>query len=336
MIRQLLNAQKGTLINMQILELSLHNYKIHRKLNLKFDSGVVGILGDNGSGKSSIISAICFLFTGEVDTDRKSECLTLGETEGWVRGKFELNGKEGVLERHLNSSQISLTYDGVNYRKASEVNQLWNELLQIDSTIFNNVIVAKQGEIQNLFSDETAVREKIFQKIFMVPPTEKIRNVIWDNYIKVCPPERPEEDTTITAANSTGFVLITSSGPLVTANSTLQEKSTMANTKTTTVSITKNSKKKMEEVVRARTTSRNYNILLANKIYSSTMTLKDIANKVGISTRSLRDYSFYNTTVPANVATNLVKLFKTSYTQLGLMLNQDTNRYEHRQIVVKS
>ena len=146
----------------------------------------------------------------------------------------------------------------------------------------------------------------------------------------------PEPDTTITAANSTGFVLITSSGPLVTANSTLQEKSTMANTKTTTVSITKNSKKKMEEVVRARTTSRNYNILLANKIYSSTMTLKDIANKVGISTRSLRDYSFYNTTVPANVATNLVKLFKTSYTQLGLMLNQDTNRYEHRQIVVKS
>ena len=63
---------------MQILELTLHNYKVHRNKTVKFENGVVGIIGDNGSGKSSIISAICFLFTGEVDTDKKSECVTLG------------------------------------------------------------------------------------------------------------------------------------------------------------------------------------------------------------------------------------------------------------------
>ena len=180
---------------MELLELGLHNYKCHRNKILKLSPGVTGIIGDNFTGKSSIISAICFLFTGDVDTSLKKQCITLGETDGWVTGKFNLNGKEGTLERHLTGSRVSLTYDGITYNKTSEVNALWSELLQIDSTIFNNVIVAKQGEIQSLFSDESIVREKIFQKIFMVPPTEKIRSCIWDNYIKTCPPERIEEDT---------------------------------------------------------------------------------------------------------------------------------------------
>ena len=179
---------------MQLLELTLRNFNVHRKVDLKFDPGVVGIVGKNGSGKSSIISAICFLFTGDLDGDKKSDRITVGETEGWVRGKFLLNGKEGTLERHLSVPKVSLTYDGVTYNKVSEVNALWNDLLQIDSTIFNNVIVAKQGEIQNLFSDESMVREKIFQKIFMVPETEKIRGIIWNKYVKECPPEKPEED----------------------------------------------------------------------------------------------------------------------------------------------
>ena len=112
------------------------------------------------------------------------------------------------------------------------------------------------------------------------------------------------------------------------------EKTNMA-TKNTIVSISKTSKRKMDEVVRARTTSRTYNMLLANKIYSSDMTLKDIAAQVGTSTRSLRDYSFYNTTVPAEIASALVKIFSTSYRNLGLYFNSDTNRYEHMKIVTK-
>ena len=179
---------------MELTQLVLHNYKNHRRRTLNFRPGVTGIVGDNGAGKSSVISAISFLFTGEVDTTTKQQSITLGTTEGWVKGTFILNGKEGTLERHLGSSKIILTYDGDNYNKTSEVNALWIEMLKIDSAIFNNVIIAKQGEIQKLFSDETTVREKIFQKIFMVPPTEKLRAMIWDGYVKGCPPEKPSED----------------------------------------------------------------------------------------------------------------------------------------------
>ena len=69
---------------MQLDDIKLHNYKIHRDLKLTLGPGVTGIVGDNGSGKSSVISAIRFLFTGEVDTENKQKSVTLGETEGWV------------------------------------------------------------------------------------------------------------------------------------------------------------------------------------------------------------------------------------------------------------
>ena len=107
-------------------------------------------------------------------------------------------------------------------------------------------------------------------------------------------------------------------------------------TKNTTVAISKTSKKKMEEVVKAHTTSKTYNMLLANKIYSSDMTLKYIAEQVGTSTRSIRDYCLYNTTVPTDVAYKLVKMFKTTYRNLGLVYNADTERYIHRTITVKA
>ena len=107
-------------------------------------------------------------------------------------------------------------------------------------------------------------------------------------------------------------------------------------TKTNIVSIARSTKKQMEQTVTARTDSKAYNLLLANKIYNSEMSLKEIAATVGASTRSLRDYAFYGTTVPSNIAENLVKMFKTSYRNLGLQYNEDRDRYEHMSVKVKA
>ena len=140
-------------------------------------------------------------------------------------------------------------------------------------------------------------------------------------------------DTSITAATTSNPTLVTNT-PLPTANITTQEKSMAI--KTNVVSISKTSKRKMDELVRTRTTSRTYNVLLANKIYSSDMTLKEIASKVGTSTRSIRDYAFYGTTIPAEIAGKFVSMFKTSYRNLGLSYNEDRNRYEHMKVSTKA
>jgi transcriptional regulator with XRE-family HTH domain len=116
---------------------------------------------------------------------------------------------------------------------------------------------------------------------------------------------------------------------------TTKENTSMAKN-TAIVSISRTSKKQMEQIVSARTDSKSYNLLLANKLYNTDMQLKEIAAKVGVSTRSLRDYAFYNTSVPATVAEKLVKLFKTSYRNLGLQYDSDRDRYTHMTVKIKA
>jgi exonuclease SbcC len=178
---------------MELTKLSLTNFRSHRKLELDFTSGITGIVGDNGKGKSSIVEAIIFLFTGE-GYGAKSDMISVGESTGYVVGQLRIDGKEATLERHLDTSKVAFKYEGVTYKKSGEVAEIWDRLFQIDKNIFKNIVVAKQGDIALLFSGDNSVKEKIFQKIFLVPNTTKIRDTIWNKYIKAAPPEYPETD----------------------------------------------------------------------------------------------------------------------------------------------
>lgn len=180
---------------MIITDLELNNFRKHRKLRLKFKEGVTGIVGDNGTGKSSIIEALLFALTGSLFNGTKDDAISLGEDTGDVKITFILNGKKGVLQRWLSGSKVQLSYDGaIPLKKAGEVKELWDKLLQVGPEIISKVIIAQQGNIPLLFSGDSSIREKIFQKIFLVPNTEKVRSTISKNYLKQLPPLLPIED----------------------------------------------------------------------------------------------------------------------------------------------
>jgi DNA repair exonuclease SbcCD ATPase subunit len=180
---------------MELTRLVLKNFRTHRSALFEFGSGVTGIVGGNGSGKSSIVEAIIFLLTGEGYGKTKSDMLTVGQTSGYVIGHLIIGGKEAILERHIDTAKVNFMYDGKTYKKSSEVNDIWNDLFQIDKNIVQNVIVSNQGEIALLFNGDNSTKEKLFQKIFMVPNTTKLRDTIWNSYIKTAPPEYPVKDT---------------------------------------------------------------------------------------------------------------------------------------------
>ena len=102
-------------------------------------------------------------------------------------------------------------------------------------------------------------------------------------------------------------------------------------TKATTMTAKKNTNTnaKMRELIRTRTTSTEYNLNLAYRVLDSGYQLKDIADKAGVSTRSMRDYMYYGTSIDADVAKQLAAVLKTNTASLGLKLNKETMRYEH-------
>jgi len=120
------------------------------------------------------------------------------------------------------------------------------------------------------------------------------------------------------------FAKQTAASPKVINTNTTTTKGTQMATKTTTTT-----NAKMRELIKTRTTSTEYNLNLAYRMLNTDMQLKDIAAKVGVSTRSLRDYAYYGTSIDADVAKSLASVLKTNTTSLGLKLNKDTMRYEH-------
>ena len=179
---------------MLILELTLKNFEYHRNLTVKFTKGINAIIGENGKGKTTIINALRFLVTGLTSKKlTKETSITSGEACGYVSGKFEHDGKIGYIERHLDSNKVILEFDGKKLKKAGEVKELWDELLQINPDIFSKVIIAEQGEIAALTDEDDAIREKVFQKIFLVPNTNSLRTLIWE-YIKNAPQPYPEQN----------------------------------------------------------------------------------------------------------------------------------------------
>lgn len=186
---------------MELKKIILKNFRAHKALTLEFNHGVTGICGGNGTGKSSIVEAIMFLLTGEGYGKLKSEMLTVGTSSGYVIGHFVINDKEAILERHIDTAKVNFKYDGKVYKKSSDVAELWNTLFQIDKHIVQNVVISNQGEIALLFNGDEATKERLFQKIFMVPNTTKLRDMIWNNYIKTAPPEYPTKDLTLLQSN---------------------------------------------------------------------------------------------------------------------------------------
>jgi len=86
-----------------IRSIELVDFLSHSDTKLEFDSGATVFVGENGSGKSSIIDAITFSLFGEHTRKNNKGLIRRGANQGFAKIEFSANGKNYQAIRKIDS-----------------------------------------------------------------------------------------------------------------------------------------------------------------------------------------------------------------------------------------
>lgn len=157
---------------MRITHIELTDWGPHRHIDADTDSGILGVVGSNGSGKSNLLQAIDYAFTGNLNGRTGASYIRGFGTDGGakkavVRIVFKKNGLEGEITREIGqkTSKRCLKWDGCTYSKADEVEKVLNNILGVDKAALANAAFIKQGDIAGIVQGTPAERNDIFRKL---------------------------------------------------------------------------------------------------------------------------------------------------------------------------
>ena len=173
---------------MKLEKLHLVNIKKHNDLVVDFKNGSTMILGKNGTGKSTIVESIFYLFFRDLVVSNVNEMISedvidsTGDTikykdKSYVEGWFEHGGKKYHLISGLAKVNCSLEeYDSINDKWTEKSNKIKDIYLYIQNDIlggmtseyFKNTIYTEQMGILNLVGQTEGVRQKEFDKLINI------------------------------------------------------------------------------------------------------------------------------------------------------------------------
>jgi len=164
---------------MRISYLELRNYRRFRQLRLQFPDGIVGILGLNGAGKTTIIEAIAWTLFGNVDevvrTSREGvrrvgaspsePCAAILE--------FELGGVEYRIEREMSGRSLHMRASLRTKEKSladgdRPVRSMVERLLGMDNKSFFTSVFARQKELNALQNVAAGERKKVILRMLRI------------------------------------------------------------------------------------------------------------------------------------------------------------------------
>lgn len=146
-------------------------------------SGIFGIFGDTGSGKTTILDAIVFALYGKVERSRGgvgSDVINYGCDKAYVIFEFEsveenqrsiyriereIRRKNSLQKAELlkiNKGVITPLADG----KVSSVNALVQEIIGLNFEDFKKCIALPQGEFSKFVKEEKSERLKLVSRLF--------------------------------------------------------------------------------------------------------------------------------------------------------------------------
>ena len=168
---------------MIIKKLKLKNFKTFDKLELTFENALIGIIGKNGSGKSSLFEAISFALYGDLRDFRvKKEQIKNSFTKSkdvLVELTFELDSKKYKIIRELKGKSLNHKADIYQDKEHlatgdREVSKRVEKLLKLNKTGFKNSVFASQKELSSLSNLTNEERRKTIRRLLNLEKIDKL------------------------------------------------------------------------------------------------------------------------------------------------------------------
>ncbi|MFM7399515.1 MAG: AAA family ATPase, partial [Bacteroidota bacterium] len=160
---------------MIIRQLTLRNYKQYTSLNLVFEEGLVGIIGRNGAGKSTIFEAILYcLFGKETQLGTKNFARSTYAADETAPVELKLSFLIGQMEYEVQRSfrGRTLTAYADLYRNGQQiatgvsvVNQELVRILGLDAEAFRRSVFSGQKELAELSNTNGEERKKLVRRM---------------------------------------------------------------------------------------------------------------------------------------------------------------------------
>lgn len=158
---------------------NLFSYGVGNVIDLaKYSSGsILGIMGENFSGKSSVFDVLCFVLWGETTkkVSRNADILRAGEKSGYGIVVFEHNGEEYVVERVLerikgDNVKVKLTFSNVSANKDHNVETKKGTERELSKIIgeFDDFLILSflsQGDLYSFVTLQNAEKKNILKRI---------------------------------------------------------------------------------------------------------------------------------------------------------------------------
>ena len=166
---------------MIIRELEVENIRSYaERTRVEFGPGITLIEGDIGSGKSSLLMAIEFALFGYAESAFYERLLRKGASRGYVRLKFEVNGRLYEVERRLRKTKSGIKADRCYLREGENVTPLsptslrtWiMRILGIKSEgrkrvpVFHYAFYTPQEMMKRILEENDEVRTEMIKKVF--------------------------------------------------------------------------------------------------------------------------------------------------------------------------
>lgn len=170
---------------MRISYLELKNYRRFKELKLQFPDGVIGILGLNGTGKSTIIEGVAWALFGN------AEEVVRTSREGVKRAgsapsdtcsailEFDLGGQEYRITREMGGRSLTMKAELKTKAKVlaegdKPVRIMVEKLIGMDHKSFFTSVFARQKELNALQNVAAGERKKVVLRMLRIDAIDEV------------------------------------------------------------------------------------------------------------------------------------------------------------------